>query len=135
MWDIHSFKDGHPWSCESSGVGKIRALSDTVVIYLTTQRTWWLHLCLPFSAFRQFLRHSVSQEDWKGSNAFHLQQCHRCVLCQIPEICNINYFCFNIQIKDIENLNTFWRSVNLRMTFWCHKFSKKTMQKFDEFLL
>ena len=26
------------------------------------------------------------------------------------------------------------RSVNFRMTFWCLKFSKKTPQKFDEFL-
>ena len=28
----------------------------------------------------------------------------------------------------------YWRSVNFRMTFWCLKFSKKTTQKFDEFL-
>ena len=28
----------------------------------------------------------------------------------------------------------YWRSVNFRMTFWCLRFSKKTTQKFDEFL-
>ena len=31
---------GHPWSCESSGVGKIRALSDTVILSVTTFSLW-----------------------------------------------------------------------------------------------
>ena len=29
---------GHPWSCESSGVGKLRALSDTVCPYIELYR-------------------------------------------------------------------------------------------------